>query len=299
MSNFKLAAIGLDTSHTVAFTTLIQGQDTPAEQRISGLKVTRALRFPSAFQAEDGQNQRQAQMEALGVRMAESFDEAVKDADGILLELNDRAMHLEYVEKAVQTGLPVFLDKPLADSLESGKRIVELVKSRNIRFWSSSPCRFFQPLADAKAAVGDALFCNVFGALGKAAKGSDVIWYGVHVIEMINSLMGRGAESVTAQEDALGIVATIQYSGGRRAVAELNRNTGLYGGRVQNKNGCKFFINTDAPLPLYWYLMKQVKSFFLDGAQPIEIADSLESQAILDAVDRSRLDGKTVAVAAI
>ena len=296
MADFKLAAIGLDTSHTVAFTTLLQGDKTPEDQKITGLRVIRAMRFPSAFQAEEGQNQRQAQLEAMGVKMASSFENAVKGVDGILLELNDPATHLEWVEKAVKTKLPIFLDKPLAATLNEGKRIVDLAKKNKVRLWTASSCRFFESLVKAKTDVPEPSFCNVFGALGQAAKGSDVIWYGVHAVEMLNELMGRGATSVVAKADDLGIVALVNFSAGRRGVVELNRKTGMYGGRLQNKDACKYFLNATDPKPLYWYQMVKLKEFFLDGKQPVELEDSLEAQAILDAIDSSLKSGGAVAI---
>ncbi|MFH1378478.1 MAG: Gfo/Idh/MocA family oxidoreductase [Planctomycetota bacterium] len=296
MADFKLAAIGLDTSHTVAFTTLLQGDKTPEDQKITGLKVIHAMRFPSAFQAEEGQNQRQAQLEAMGVKMATTFKDAIQGVDGILLELNDPATHLEWAEKAIETKLPIFLDKPLASSLDEGKRIIELAKKHNVRLWTASSCRFFESLVKAKTDVPEPSFCNVFGALGQAAKGSDVIWYGVHAVEMLNALMGRGAQTVFAKADDLGIVALVNFSGGRRGIVELNRKTGMYGGRLQNKDACKYFLSSTDPKPLYWYQMVKLKEFFLDGKQPVELEDSLEAQAILDAIDTSLKSGGSVAV---
>ena len=62
---------------------------------------------------------------------------------------------------------------------------------------------------------------HAYGPLGLAPAGSSLVWYGVHTFEMINRLMGAGAESVFAREDKNGIVTTVKYSGDRRGLAEL------------------------------------------------------------------------------
>ena len=293
MREFKIAAIGLDTSHTVEFAKLLQGPDTPDDLRIKGLKIVNAMRFPSAFQPEEGQDKRQQQLEALGVKMQPNIEKAAAGMDGILLELNDPGMHLEYFEKILQYKLPVFLDKPLADNYANGKKIFDLAQSNNIRVWSGSSLRFMAELAEAKLEVGAADLCYVFGALGKAARGSDVIWYGIHGAEMLNEIMGNGARSVFARADERGVVAVIQYGEGRRGVLELNRGGG-YGGRIQRGKTMRQFMLGHEGKPIYWHLLVRIAAFFLDGVQPVDIESMLEVQQILDAIEKSLADGAEI-----
>ena len=103
---FKLAIIGLDTSHAVEFPKLMQDPTIPEERKIPELKVTKALRFPSAFQPEAGQDTRQEYLESIGITVTRDFDEAVSDCDGILIEINDPSLHLEYFEKCATLGTP-------------------------------------------------------------------------------------------------------------------------------------------------------------------------------------------------
>ena len=77
MTDKAITMVGLDTSHTVAFTKLIQN---PEDKIVDGMRVTRALRFPSVFQPEDGQDARQAELEAMGVSMAATIEDAVEAA---------------------------------------------------------------------------------------------------------------------------------------------------------------------------------------------------------------------------
>ncbi|MCK5801558.1 MAG: Gfo/Idh/MocA family oxidoreductase [Lentisphaeria bacterium] len=288
----NIGIIGLDTSHTIAFTKVIQG-DVPAEQKIEGLRIVNAMRFPSPFQTEEGQDERQGQLEDLGVVMKSSVAELADGMDALFLEINDPALHLEYFEQVAGLGLPIFIDKPLAANLEEGRRIVEIAKANGTNFWTASSLRFLKSLAAAKQKVEDVpVFCNVFGALGKASAGSDVVWYGVHVTEMLTSIMGVGATAVTAREDANGVVAIVNYGDERRAVVEYNRNCYKYGGRVQAGNQCEYFDNTGEVL--YNNLLEQIKAW-LDGAEaPVPVAESLEIQAIMDAVEKSLASGGSV-----
>lgn len=44
-----------------------------------------------------------------------------------MLEVNDPALHWGCFQRCVTLGKPMFLDKPLADTLENGRRICDLL----------------------------------------------------------------------------------------------------------------------------------------------------------------------------
>ena len=193
---FKVAIIGLDTSHSVALPQLMQDPKTPAEQKIEGLVATRALRFPSAFQSEEGQDKRQATLEAIGVKVTRDFDEAVGDCDAIMLEINDPALHLEYFEKCAALGKPIFLDKPFADNWENTLKIVEIAKKNNVRYFTSSSLRFDADFSAAVKEWGKANSATIWGPVGKAAAGSSIVWYGVHAFEMLEKIDEKNLEEI-------------------------------------------------------------------------------------------------------
>jgi predicted dehydrogenase len=287
----KLAVIGLDTSHAVAFTNLIQGK----EAMVSGLRVVNCLRFPSAFQSEPDQDKRQAALEELGVRVTRSLEEAVRGVEGILLEINDPALHLDYFQQVADLGLPVFLDKPMADTLAHGKAIYQLAREKDVSVWSASSLRFTPEIMACAAAVEQPTFCNVFGALGKAARGSSVVWYGIHAFEMLAKLMGRGARSVFAREDESGVVAIVQYGEGRRGVVECNRGAYRYGGSARKGELTESFLSLGSPYPS---LIKALETFFLEGEIPVPLQETLEIQAMLEAAEASLRSGQSEPVSA-
>ena len=292
----QIGIIGLDTSHTVAFTKLLQGKDTPAEQTIEGMRIAHALRFPSPFQDEKGQNERQAQMEALGVTMKATVPELAAGMDALFLEINDPALHLDFFRQVAGLGLPVFIDKPLAANLADGRDLVALAKERRTNTWSSSSLRFVRALVAARKKIPAVpTFCNVFGALGKAAAGSDVVWYGCHVTEMLVTAMGVGAQAVTAIEDPAGVVAVVSYPNNRRAIAEYSRGSYKYGGRIQAGNEVLYFDNTGDVL--YYNLLVEIKRWLDTGVAPVSLEESLEVQAIMEAVEQSLAQKKTVSLA--
>jgi predicted dehydrogenase len=286
---FKLAVIGLDTSHSVVFTDLIQGE----KKMVDKLHVETCMRFPSAFQSEADQDKRQEQMEAMGVKVTRSFEEAVEGVDGILLEINDPALHLEYFQKATELGMPVFLDKPMADNLENGLKIYKIAKEKNIKTWSSSSLRFTPEIIECASKVDKPKFSNVFGPLGQAATGNSLIWYGIHSFEMLMTLMDGGAKSVFAREDSNGVVSIVNYEGDRRGIVECNTAASKYGGRAQNNEVAENYVNAGSPYP---FLISALENFFIEGTVPVPFEDTLEIQAMMEAAVKSLESGKTETV---
>jgi Oxidoreductase family, NAD-binding Rossmann fold len=287
---FKLAVIGLDTSHSIKFTELIQGEDKKVDQ----LQVISCMRFPTPFQSEPDQDERQKTMEALGVKVTRDFDEAVKGVDGVLLEINDPQFHLEYFKKIAPLGLPVFIDKPLADNLTNGRTICKLADKYNLKAWSASSLRFPPEICSCVKEIGKADFANVYGPLGKAPSGSSLVWYGVHTFEMLMTIMGPGAKTVTARADAGGITAIVNYDEHRRGMVECNSNAYSYGGRGQNKDGVNSFtVNFANAGELYSNLIFALEKFFIDGIIPVSLNETIEIQAMMEAVEKSLTSGKT------
>jgi predicted dehydrogenase len=284
---FKLGMIGLDTSHSVVFPKLTQGKE---EKVVDKLQVVSCMRFPTPFQTEEGQDQRQKTLEEMGIPVTRSFEEAVRGVDGILLEINDPSFHLEYFEKAAALGLPVFIDKPLADNLENGAKIFRLARKKNVKVWSSSSLRFTPEIVACAAKVKAPTLVHVYGYLGKASSGSSLVWYGVHTFEMLMTLMGGGAKSVFAREDACGVVSIIEYDGGRRGIVECNSIGRKYGGAAQCGEEAANFLNAGSPYPS---LIKALQAFFVDGVIPVPLEETLEIQAMMEAAVKSLESGRT------
>lgn len=286
----KVAIIGLDTSHAVAFPQLMQDPATPPEQLVSRLRAVTCLRFETPFQNKEGLDKRQAYLESIGVKVTENFDEAVADCDAILLEINDPSLHLEYFEKCAPLGKPIFLDKPFADTLENMQQIIKLAEKYNVRYFTSSSLRFDVDFVAGLAKNVSPEKVTIWGPVGTPPAGSDIIWYGCHAFEMLQTAMGYGAESVVGVKDQVGYVFHVSYKDGRRATVELAPGS-PFGALIRdNKNNCSL-VTVTGKVPFYQMLLEQIVKF-LDGAQPVELSDSIEVMAMLEAARKSIISQK-------
>ena len=286
----RVALIGLDTSHAIEFARRLHAPDCPDDQKVSGLEVVSCLRFGTPFQNEEGLNERQAQLESWGIKVTTNFEEAVEGCEALLVTINDPSFHQEYFARCAELDKPIFLDKPLADSLESGRAIIELAEAKKLPFFSASSLRFVPQLKAACEAMPSPHFVHVFGPLGQAPSGSSIVWYGVHTFEMLQRVMGNGAQSVRVLEDESGIVAVVSYGDNRRGVAELNNGAFVYGGSLRDPKRAVPFVADMSRA--YSDLLVLIETFFRTGQAPVTTEDTLEIMALLDATERAVQSGR-------
>jgi predicted dehydrogenase len=295
-AELRVALIGLDTSHAVEFPRRMQAPDCPAGDRVPGLRAVTCLRFETPFQDARGLDLRQEQLEAWGVRVTTSFEQAVADCDAIMIEINDAAPHVQWFERCASLGKPVFLDKPLADTVAGGRRILQAAARAGTRFFSSSSLRFVAELEESCGRVPAPRRAGLYGPLGRAPAGSSIVWYGVHAFEMLERAMGRGARTVRAMGDASDAVFLVDYGERRCGVVELTEGAYVYGGSLRaEREGSAFTVDTAG---MYSALLRRIQAFFGGGPAPASPEDALEVLAMLEAAEKALATGRAQEVAA-
>ena len=287
--------IGLDTSHAVEYARILTSHHGAGASTFP-MSVIGCLRFPSAFQAEAGQDERQRQLREWGIPLFPSLDALAAEVDGFMLEINDPTLHLRWATEAARFGKPLFIDKPLADHPQAGAAILEACQAQRVPVMSSSPLRFAPDLARACTQIAKPCQAMVYGPYNQAPAGSSIIWYGVNTAEMLTRILGRGALAVTAREDACGVVISVDYTENRRGQIELTRNSWIYGGLIRSTSEtAAFTIDVSQGLhgPFCGQLAALVE-FFGQGQRASPPEDALEVVAILAAADRSITEARTI-----
>ncbi len=291
----RVALIGLDTSHTMAYAEIMNSPDVAPERKVEGLQAVSCLRFETPFQSEPDLDKRQAQVEAWGIPVTLDFDAAVADCDAIMLEINDPAYHLDYFQRVAGLGKPVFVDKPLCATIAEAREMLAIARASGTTVMACSPVRSSPALLEAVTAMPEPQNVNVYGVLGSAPAGSSIVWYGCHTAELTQRMMGSGATRVSAVESTLGCIAAVDYADGRQAVMEFGRPFNSFGGRLQ-KGGEIVTYQVNLGAPFYPDALKEVRAFFRDGVNVSPVKTAFEVMALLDGVERSLAAGKPVAV---
>ena len=117
--------------------------------------------------------------------------------DGVLLESVDGRTHLNHAKPVFAAGKPVFIDKPLAASYRDAKEIARLAGEAGVPWFSSSSLRFWGETQRPRnsAGLGCILGYSVYGPSPIEPHHPDLMWYGIHAVEMLYTLAGTGCET--------------------------------------------------------------------------------------------------------
>jgi hypothetical protein len=206
--------------------------------------------------------------------------------DGVLLLSVDARSHLAEARQVIAAHKPLFIDKPLAATLEDAREIARLAKAANVPWFSSSSLRYGAVTAGLRP-----------GATGAIAWGPGTIhedfplelsWYGIHAVEVLYTILGRGCESVSRTSGPNGDTVTGRWKDGRVGAVYVARPDADYGAIVfYGKDTVEAHPKKSAASE-YRPLVLQIVKFFQSGVPPVANEDTLEIFAFLDAAQRSK-----------
>src|SRR5262249_32911022 len=119
-----------------------------------------------------------------------------RKVDAVLIESVDGRTHLEQAKAVIAAGKPMFIDKPLASTLEDARPIAKLARQAGVAWFSASSLRFGE--IGTSMRYSDTMGVSTWGP-GPTEEHHqlELSWYAIHPIELLYTLMGTGCEEVT------------------------------------------------------------------------------------------------------
>ena len=293
----KVGIIGLDTSHAIAFTKIMNVERDPSAE---GFRMVAAYQWGSKdiVSATNRYAKYIPQMKEMGVEIVPTIDDLLAKVDVVCLETNDGREHLWQAEKVFQSGKRVFIDKPLAHNLADAIKIYNIGKKYGAQYFSSSALRFTNVAKAARAGEygrirGAALISPA--PLEEQGTHNDYTWYGIHGFEPLVAIMGMGVEKVSCFRNETDDVINAVWKDGRMGELRLMRKSWIYSGYVLPENP----KNKKEPLIVfdgyqgYQPLLKEIIQFFRTGVAPVSPEETLEIMAFMEAAEMSARRGGT------
>jgi hypothetical protein len=295
----RIGMIGLDTSHVIAFTRLLN--DTNQSNHVPGGRVVAAFKggspdLESSWTRVDGYTRELE--EKFSVQIVESIEELCQRVDAVMLESVDGRPHLDQARPVIQARKPLFIDKPMAGSLADVVEIFRLAARQQVPVFSSSSYRFYESLQKVKQTdVGAVRAVISYGPAHLEAHHPDLFWYGVHPTEALFAILGAGCESVVRTTSVDTDVVSGVWSGGR-----VGTLMGLRGGPTPHRVivfGSEAVAQQEGSGD-YAPLVREIIRFFRTGVAPVSPRETLELFGFMEAADESkRLGGKPVRISEV
>jgi hypothetical protein len=287
----RAGIIGLDTSHVVAFTKVLNAPN--AKGDLAGIRVVAAYPggsadIPSSRDRVEGYTKQLK--EDFKVEIVDSIDALLEKVDVVLLESVDGRPHLKQAEPVFKARKPVFIDKPVAGTLADAIKIYRLAEKYQTPCFSSSSLRYSASIRGLRdnPKVGDVLGCDAFGPCSLEEHHPDLFWYGIHGVESLFTVMGTGCESVARVQTKGTDLVTGTWDGGRVGTFRgIRQGKSDYGAVAFGSKG----IVVGQGYGGYEPLLVEIAKFFRTGKPPVSAEETLEIFAFMEAADESKRQG--------
>jgi predicted dehydrogenase len=287
----RVGLIGLDTTHVVEFTALLNDPANP--RHVPGARVTAAVRAgsPDVEASATRIDKFTATLrDKWKIPIVPTIEALVQQVDAIMITSVDGRAHLAQARQVFPARLPTFIDKPLAASAAEARQILTLAHTTHTAFFSASSLRY---APEIQGLASDTKGGRITGALAWGPAPTephhpDLFWYGVHAVEILYTLMGPGCLAVTRTTSPGADVVTGRWPDGRLGTVRGLREAG-----APHVYGAVAFATAavtarEVKDPDYRGLLLAVVEFFRTGKPPVPAEVTVEMMEFMQAAETSK-----------
>ncbi len=285
-ADLRIGIVGCDTSHVPVFAETFNN---PAGKGyVSGGRVVAAFKGGSpdfALSASRVDGYAATLHDKYGVVFYDSIPSLCSNVDVVLLESVDGRAHLEQARQVIAAHKPLFIDKPMAASLNDVVGIFRLAKEAMVPVWSSSSLRFGHDSQIVhQGMIGVVTNAETYSPCEVQERFPELFWYGIHGVESLYTVMGTGCESVQRLQTTNGAIEVIgTWRGGRTGIYHQDLNK-KYHGLAEGAKGELPVGSYDG----YIVLAQQIMNFFQTGQPPVKSEETIELFAFMTAAQESK-----------
>jgi len=288
----RIGIIGLDTSHSEVFTKMINSGIIKGGYQVVAAYPHGSPDIPAALKMKPNIT---AAVKGMGVEIVDSIEMLLEKVDVVLLETIDGRPHYEQALPVLKARKRMFIDKPIAASLEDAKAIFEASKKYSSPVFSSSALRFDPTVQKVvSGSIGKVTGADVYTPAEIDPNHLDLAWYGIHGVEMLFTVMGPGCKKVSRVfQEGTDLVTGIWEDGRIGTVRGIRKGAANIAGTAFGENG----IAPLGPFSSYNPLVERIIDFFETGIPPVSEAETIEIFNFMHAADLSRKKkGKTISL---
>jgi predicted dehydrogenase len=228
--------------------------------------------------------------------VCDSADECCEGVDAVAIPDDGTGEQWKYALAPLRKGVPTFCDKPLAMTAKQAKEVAEVARKAGTPFMSASALRF---VPDVVALAKE------LPSLGKihlatTICGNELVYYGIHALELAYAVLGRGAVSCLNVGQPGRNVVRVRFENGRDLLLMVAEKEWMRAGYQLNLYGTQGWRTLTPNLAdLYWYLLDRFLELVRTKKESVPIEEEVEVIAVLEAGKRSLAEKREVTVAEV
>ena len=278
----KIAILGCENSHANAFLKFIKGNEEFSDIECIGVYSV----DPAA--SEKLRN-------TFGVPVLENYDSAVVAIDGLVITARHGGDHYKFAKPYIESGIPMFIDKPITVSEEEAVEFMQALKARGTRISGGSSLKQDVHVAELKKDAIDENGGKTLGGFIRAPYQAEnayggFFFYAQHLVEMVCEIFGRFPKSVEAKKNGRTINVLFRYEDYDCVGLFCDGSYVYYAARMAEKSSRSFEIPTTTD----WYYreFKEFAEILSGGEQTCTHEEFISPVFIMNAIMRSLESGK-------
>ena len=220
-------------------------------------------------------------------RVAASPEQLADFVDAVLVLDDGTKAHQRQAKLFLERGLPTFVDKPLSPDPKEAAEIVAFAEQHRAPFMSCSALRFARELEQARPKLDEIKPFLAACAVGPG----ELIYYGIHPCELLQSAIGSGVTAVQNSGAEGRHIVRLFYRDDRSAVLQVFEDIGyVFHLSVYGKGGWVSFPVTDH-VAFYTETVRRFVATCRGAAPPIPAQETLEIIRTLWCARKSAQEG--------
>ena len=196
----KIGFLGSDNSHVERFSEILNLERHPSHWPDSGARVW-------AIWGEDAVRTREGAANGGIPVVASSPEQVVEECDMVFVLSRHSGLHLDLARPVIEARKPLFVDKPLTQTPGEARELISLVRESGITMTSFSTLRYgSEALAfgEGLRAASPVRYASYMGPAKRRSPYGGIIFYAIHVVELMLNFHGADVVSVSAVESPPG-----------------------------------------------------------------------------------------------
>lgn len=206
----RIGILGSDNSHALAFSMLCNIPDENGDYLYDDVRVTAIYGHD-----DDPEHTKKVAEEGKIELIAEKPEDFIGKVDAVMVVTRSGALHVPLILPFVEAGYPVWLDKPVASSIEDVKKLKEACERNKTLITGGSTLKYNYDILALKNRINNKAFGTLLGGAMNfpgdlESKYEGLFFYGSHLVEMMLSVFGYDVKSVYAtsvKSSRIGVLA--------------------------------------------------------------------------------------------
>ncbi len=278
----KIAIFGCENSHANAFLKFIKEKEEFSDIECVGVysvDLTASEKLRDTF----------------GVPVLDNYDSAVGKIDGLVITARHGGDHYKFAKPYIESGIPIFIDKPITISEDEALEFMRELKARGTRISGGSSLKQDTYVMQLKEYALNEDGGKTLGGFVRAPYQSEnayggFYFYAQHLVEMVCEIFGRFPISVEAKKKGKQINVLFRYEDYDCTGLFCDGSYLYYAARMAEKSAKSF----DIPTTTDWYYreFKEFHGILNGGGQKCTYEEFISPVFIMNAIMRSLESGK-------